>query len=269
MPVARTADGVDIAYETVGQGPPDVLFMHGWGGSGSYFDETIKSLDRSRLRAITFSFRGHGDSAAGPAYGLDELAADTIAVADAAGVDKALLIGFSMSGKFAQYVAARHPDRVLGQVLVAGCTAGLLPLPDEVLETWYAQAGNAEGMCDLVREYYYQPVREELTEAFGRSFARIPLEALRGTMEAVTNTSFEPAHVPTLVLAGAHDPMFTAEMLRTTVSDPVPGARFEALDANHEIPVELPDVLAARIEAFLAELSGAPEAGEALAGASV
>src|SRR4030095_9914248 len=49
------------------------------------------------------------DSGIGEAYGLDELAADVIAVADDVGADQLVLVGFSMSGKFAQYVSARYP----------------------------------------------------------------------------------------------------------------------------------------------------------------
>jgi pimeloyl-ACP methyl ester carboxylesterase len=36
--------------------------MHGWAGAGAYFDETLKYLDLTGLRAITFDLRGHGDS---------------------------------------------------------------------------------------------------------------------------------------------------------------------------------------------------------------
>ncbi|MCI0721611.1 MAG: alpha/beta hydrolase [Acidobacteria bacterium] len=41
---------------------PGLLFLHGWGGSARYWDEALKNLDLTGLRAITTSFRGHGDS---------------------------------------------------------------------------------------------------------------------------------------------------------------------------------------------------------------
>jgi pimeloyl-ACP methyl ester carboxylesterase len=68
------------------------------------------------------------DSGIGEAYGLDELAADVIAVADDVGADQLVLVGFSMSGKFAQYVSARYPTRPR-TILVGGCPAGELPIP--------------------------------------------------------------------------------------------------------------------------------------------
>lgn len=255
MPVAQTADGVEIAYRTAGDGPPHVLFMHGWAGSGAYFDETLKYLDLSRLGAITFDFRGHGDSGPGREYGLDELAADVIAVADAALADTFVLVGYSMSGKFAQYVSGRHPDRVLGQVLVAGCPVGELPLPEEIVADWYSRAGDIERMTAIAVPYMTQPVAQDVLDRFGRDAAKVPLAALRGTMEAVTTTSFDPATVPTLVLAGSNDPMFTVEALRDGVAAAIEGARFDALDCGHEIPIEQPRELAAFVETFVAELA--------------
>lgn len=252
MTVARTTDGVEIAYQAAGRGPPDVLFMHGWAGSGSYFDETLTHLDLSRLRAITFDFRGHGDSAPGQAYGLDELTADTVAVADAAEAEEFVLVGFSMSGKFAQYVSGRYPGRVLGQILVAGCPVGELPLAPELIADWYACVGDVERMTLLAKPYMTRPVPQEVLERFGRNAARVPLAALQGTMEAVTSTSFAAARVPTLVLGGLRDPMFSPDLLRDGLAGPIAGARLELLDCGHEIPIELPREFAALVQAFVA-----------------
>jgi 3-oxoadipate enol-lactonase len=255
VPVARTSDGVELAYRAAGESPPDVLFMHGWAGSGSYFDETLDHLDLSRLRAITFDFRGHGDSGAGEAYGLDDLTADVVAVADAAGAQEFALVGFSMSGKFAQYVSSRYPERVLGQILVAGCPVGELPLPPELLADWYSRAGDAEGMVGIATACMTQPVSQEVLERFGRNAARVPLTALQGTMEDVTSTSFAAAPIPTLVVGGLHDPIFSPDALRDGVAGPVPDARLELLDCGHEIPIELPREFAALVSAFIAEVA--------------
>lgn len=252
VPVARTHDGVDIAYRTAGEGPPHLLFMHGWAGSGSYFDETLKHLDLSRLRAITFDFRGHGDSQPGGAYGLDELLADTIAVADAANAAEFFLLGYSMSGKFAQYVSARRPERVLGQILVAGCPVGELSMPPELLADWYACAGDAERMTVLADPYMTRPVARDVLERFGRQGARVPLAALQGTMEAVTSTSFMAAAVPTLVVGGLQDPMFSPDFMRDGVAAMIPGAKLELVGCGHEIPIELPRELANLAEQFVA-----------------
>ena len=105
--------------------------MHGWAGSGRYFDATIEHLDLTRLRAVTYDLRGHRESdPAADGYTLERIAADALAVADAAGLGEFVVVGFSMSAKFAPVpVAWLAPDRVIGQILVAGCPAGEIPLP--------------------------------------------------------------------------------------------------------------------------------------------
>ena len=114
---ARTDDGTAIAYRTRGTGPTDVFFMHGWGGSGAYFDEMLKYVDLSGLRVTTVDLRGHGasDKPQGT-YSLDRLAHDMLSVADAVGAQRFVVVGYSMSAKFAQYLSCVAPDRVRGQV---------------------------------------------------------------------------------------------------------------------------------------------------------
>jgi len=260
MAVVRSADGVEIAYRNVGNSPPTVVFMHGWAGSGAYFDALLQHLDLRRVEAVTFDFRGHGDSGrTDEGYTLDRFADDVFAVADDAGAETFVLVGFSMSGKFAQYVSFRQPERVLGQILVAGCPVGQLPLPRELIDDWYGRAGSAEHLIDIVRTYAVRPIAEDMLAALGRDAARVPLVALRGTMEAVTETSFidklEAATTPTLVIGGVRDPMFSPDALREGVVAPLRSAKLEVLDCGHEIPIEQPQELAALIEGFLAELS--------------
>src|SRR3984893_3542415 len=99
-------DGVRIFYRVQGEGASTVLFMHGWAGSGAYFDQTLKYLDLTGLRVITMDLRGHGDSdKPDNGYTDDQFAKDAFAVADNAGADKIAVVGFSMSGRFAQYLS--------------------------------------------------------------------------------------------------------------------------------------------------------------------
>jgi len=258
MPSIRSTDGTEIDYRTAGEGPTDLVLMHGWAGSGAYFDDTIEHLDRSRIRAITLDLRGHGKSGRSESgYTLDQITDDVMAVADAAGARRFVLVGFSMSGKFAQYVSSAHPDRVLGQVLVAGCPAVAVPLPPELVADWYGRAGDARRMAELMPPYMTQPVTPERLQRFGEDAAGIPLVALRGTMDLATSTSFAERladiTAPTLVVGGRDDPMFTPDVLEA-VAAPL-GARLEFLDSGHEVPLEQPARLAALIDAFVAELT--------------
>jgi non-heme chloroperoxidase len=262
MPTTRSTDDVEITYRVLGEGPMDVLFMHGWAGSGRYFDQTVEYLDPSRMRVITFDLRGHGDSGrTDSGYTLGQIADDAIAVADAVGSQRFVLVGFSMAGKFVQYVACEHPDRVAGQVLVAGCPAFALPLPPELLADWFGREGDATRMAEIPMLYASQPVSEEVLNRCGVDAARVPLAALRATIELVTGTSFADClagmTVSTVVVGGRDDAIFTPEALTEGVVAPVRGARLELLDCGHEIPIERPRELAAVIDGFASDLASA------------
>jgi non-heme chloroperoxidase len=60
--------------------------------------------------------------------------------------------------------------------------------------------------------------------------------------------------VPTVVLAGTDDPLLPPEVVRSTVSSQISGARQVALSCGHEIPQEMPEQTAAIVEAFLSGL---------------
>src|SRR5215207_6163116 len=102
MNTVRTSDNIQLAYNVYGDGPLNLLFMHGWAGSGAYFDELLQQLDLRGLRAITYDLRGHGASDKPViGYDLDSYARDALAVADAANAPRFVAVGFSMSAKFA------------------------------------------------------------------------------------------------------------------------------------------------------------------------
>jgi 3-oxoadipate enol-lactonase len=270
MPVVTTDDGIAISFAATGEGPPDLLCMHGWAGSGRYFDATIAHLDLTRLRVVTYDFRGHRESgAAGEDDGLDRIAADALAVADAAGFGEFVVMGFSMSGKFAQYLSLVAPDRVIGQILVAGSPAAEIPLPPEVIEDWLSREGDAERLAAVVEPYVTQPIEPRLLERFGEDAATASRAGLEGTLDAACTTSFADEvgsiDAPTLVVGGSGDPMFPPDALRAGVVAPLPRARLALVDAGHEIPVERPRELAALTEAFLAGLGPRPVPQAAMA----
>jgi pimeloyl-ACP methyl ester carboxylesterase len=259
MPAVTTDDGASLSYACAGEGPPHLLFMHGWAGSGRYFDATIEHLDLTRLGSVTYDLRGHRESSpATDGCTLDRIAADALAVADAAGLSAFVLVGFSMSAKFAQYVAVSAPDRVVGQILIAGCPAGEIPLPRETTDDWLRREGDPVGMAQVPEPYMTREVEPQVLERFGRDAATVGRAALEGTLNAVMTTSFTdrlPAlTMPTLVIGGSGDPMFPPDALRAAVVPALAAARLALIDCGHEVPIEAPRELAALIEAFLAGL---------------
>src|SRR5688572_17740363 len=99
MPTVQTDDGINISYKSLGDGPRNLLFMHGWAGSSAYWDEMLRYLNLTGLRTVTYDMRGHGESErAETGLTLDRIARDALAVADHAGASQFIIVGFSMSG---------------------------------------------------------------------------------------------------------------------------------------------------------------------------
>jgi non-heme chloroperoxidase len=259
MPLARADDGVRINYETFGSGPLSLVLLHGWGGSASYWREMVSHLNLADLRVIAPSYRGHGDSdKPATGYTLDHLAKDVLAVADAAGAQRFVLVGFSMSGKFAQYIAVVHPKRVLGLVLIGSVPATEFPVPAEVGKAWCdAQQNRDAAFNQILAPFIKIPIKAELTEAFLDDFQKAARVGLEKTLEMCAVSFAEQARhirVPTLVLAGTYDPLLPPDLLRSTVLSQISGARLIALPCGHEIPQEMPEQTAALVEAFLSGL---------------
>ena len=262
MPFAQTEGRARIAYETYGTGNLKMILLHGWGGSSSYWRDLISHLNLEGSQVIAPSYRGHGDSdKPAKGYTLDGFAEDVLAVADTAGAQRFVLVGFSMSGKFAQYIAAVHPERVLGLVLIAPVPASAFPVPAEVGKAWCdTQHDRDAAFNQILAPFTKIPVKHELTELFLDDFAKAARVGLEETLNMCAASFVEQAkkiRVPTLVLAGSYDPLLPPHMLKSTILTQLAGARMVALSCGHEIPQEMPEQVAALMEAFLVGLGQA------------
>ena len=127
--------GVKIWWDSIGFGSPMLLIQ----GLGYPSDASWRILPAlaTRHQVILRDNRGSGrsDSPAG-AFTIEELAADAVAVLEAAGVGSAHVAGFSMGGLIAQEVALSRPDLV--STLILGCASpggkDAIPLSKKVAE---------------------------------------------------------------------------------------------------------------------------------------
>jgi len=264
--IARSADGGVLTYRVHGEGPLNLLFVHGWAGSGSYWDELLTQLDLTGLRVVTYDLRGHGDSDKDATFTFEAIAEDMLTVADAVGARRLLIVGFSMGAKFALYTTCAHPDRVLGQILVAGCPACEIPFPDAVRRDWSSRAGNAARLKEVTAAYITKPVDAAILDRWAVAAARIPERVLGESLRICTDISFvdqiRSIRVATLIVGGVHDTIFSPDVLRGVQSS-IQGARLALVDSNHEIPIEAPRELAGLIMAFVAGLGDAADGLEA------
>ena len=96
---------------------PVLLLMHGIATTGSLTWFSVLEDLRRDYRVVTFDQRWHGRGIHSAEFRLDDCADDAAAVLDALGIDRAVVIGYSMGGATAQVLWRRHPDRVAALVL--------------------------------------------------------------------------------------------------------------------------------------------------------
>lgn len=257
----RTGDGVSIAYQTTGNGARTVLALHGWGGAGSghSWREVIGHLDLANLRIVSIDLRGHGESGRPDSgFTLERFGHDILAVADRIGADRFVIIGYSMNGRWAQWISCQFPARVFGQILIAPAPAIPLPLGEELLESWLRETADRYKFESWARQFASEPVTERILDAYFKDVSRASEIAKRETFRMCCRDDFSHALgatlAPTLVIAGSQDPMLSPEFLRLEVVARIKGARLAAVNCGHEIPIERPAEASALIEAFLAGL---------------
>jgi pimeloyl-ACP methyl ester carboxylesterase len=124
MAFATTDDGVRLFYEEVGRGTP-IVFVHEFGGNWQSWEPQIRHFGR-RHRCVAFAARGYPPSDIPPdvdRYSQARAVEDIVAVMDAAGIDRAHVVGLSMGGFAALHLGLDHPDRARSLV-VAGAGYG-------------------------------------------------------------------------------------------------------------------------------------------------
>ena len=99
------ARGAEVKYDIRSGGPPNVIFLHGWGCRRSHFDGIVDALGDPGT-FVSIDLPGHGDSTAGTGpWTMERFAEDVADVIDAEGLPEVVLVGHSMGAAVALEVA--------------------------------------------------------------------------------------------------------------------------------------------------------------------
>jgi pimeloyl-ACP methyl ester carboxylesterase len=260
MPEAKR-DGVTIFFEDEGTGAP-VLLIHGHTLDLRIWDPVLPILLEAGLRVLRPDLRGHGRSSR-PDHGYHWVhhTADMAMVLDAAGVERAAVVGFSIGGGVAIEMSLTKPELAGSLLLIAPV------MPDRPFEPLFldnlkqvARVARSEGIVaamegpwaasPLFEASFRKPgVREQATEIV-RDFPGA--EYLATERDQVERPITVPERLkeiaaPTYVLVGEMEMSgfrgFAAEAARG-----IPGGRLEVVEGcGHLIPLEDPELVARRI----------------------
>jgi class 3 adenylate cyclase len=254
-PTTRYADsgGVSIAYQTLGDGPLDLLLVPGWVSNLDVaWEEPAVEAFLQRLaafsRLILFDKRGTGLSdRVADLPSLEVRMDDVRAVLDAVGSQRAALFGYSEGAAMCALFAATHPQRTSALILTAGYArqmaapdydfgrspAQLDALLDQIARDW----GGPVGMESRMPSRASDPRTRQWWAHFLRSSASPQAAATLLRMNAKVDIRhvLPSIRVPTLVLHSVNDQAIDIRHGRY-LAEHIPGAKLVELQGIDHVP---------------------------------
>jgi pimeloyl-ACP methyl ester carboxylesterase len=269
--------GVQIAWESFGQGESAVLVVPTWNFVDSRVSAPlVADLSRS-FRVVTFDPRGAGRSDRPPTgYRFDDHLADAVAVLQAAGVGRASLVAGSSGANTAALLAARLPDQVERLVLIAPAiqVGPAAPPEDDNDDEFWIERASYEGWERWSAPHWRQDwprfARWFLATAFNEPGSEALIEAIlpialkadpeiliqqhreqRGLDSLAAPAVLGTILSPTLVVHGALDqsvPLAVAD----AVAGAIPGATLAvAVAGGHRPDIRSPELINPLLDDFL------------------
>jgi pimeloyl-ACP methyl ester carboxylesterase len=254
--VVTTPHGVELPF--VERGEPEgvpVVLLHAYADSWRSFERVLPELPAS-IRAVAFTQRGHG-AASRPksGYRVEDFARDLLDVLDALGIERSALVASSSAGFTARLVAARHPERVLGLVLIGAPWSlherselsfvdAVLALQDPVDEAF---------VRDFVVSTSSASVPADFLERMVAESRLLPAHVWQGTLAGLLDAdpeTYGAIAVPTLVLWGDRDAIVSRDEQRRLL-EAIPASRLVVYEGGgHVLHWEQPERVALNVAAF-------------------
>lgn len=258
MPVVRTTD-TEIHFETEGDARlPALMFCNSLGTDWRMWQPQADSL-RGQFRVIRYDTRGHGQSAAPPGpYSLAQLGRDALALLDHLDIERTHFCGISMGGATAQWLGIHAPQR-LRKLVIANSAARIGTGAGWRERAALARREGLDGIADGAPGRWFTPefvardpqtvaaladtLRTGSAEGYAACCEALAVADLRAQLPSIA--------VPTLIIAGAADPV-------TTVADAlamqalIPGAELATLAASHISNIEAAPAFSQALSRFLA-----------------
>jgi proline iminopeptidase len=283
--VRVSAAAARFPVRRTGSGPP-ALLLHGGPGMDDGYLADFVDLMRDRLELLSYTQRGVAPSIAEGPYTIAQHVADACEVLDAAGLERAIVIGHSWGGHLAGQLTAAHPERVVAMVSVDGL--GLVgdggwdefdahferalpgPVGERLMEMdrrLQAGGGTEEEAGEMLRAtwpyYFADPPNAPAPPPFRLSnavYAETSTEAKADLAAGRVTEALRGSAVPALFLRGGASgfPRDAVEASARLFRD---GRYVEIEGAGHFTWAERPDATREAILAFLADVGALADEG--------
>lgn len=154
------AQGLETRVLDAGEGPP-VVFVHGLGARADRWRHNLESIASNGYRCVAIDLPGHGfaDKSGAFQFGVPNCARWLAAILDQLGIQRCTLVGTSLGGFIASFIACEVPDRVSALVLVG--TLGIVPMGSEARAAISSRFGTVtrEGIERKLNTVLFDPKR--------------------------------------------------------------------------------------------------------------
>jgi alpha/beta hydrolase fold len=226
--VFSASDGVKLFYHRVGHSSKALVLLHGWGGSSSYWNQMLPSIDSKDLSLISIDLRGHSRSDhTRHGFTTARFGDDVLELAEHLQVRNLIVVGYSMSARWSQWISCTRPDHVAGQILIAPVPALALSFPPGMVEDWIQKVSTREGFHAFERQFIAKPIQPDLLDDCFDAIAATPEHTLRETLRMCTEESFVQR---------------------------IPNTRLSLLPCGHNLPLEMPLETAGIINDFVSQV---------------
>jgi pimeloyl-ACP methyl ester carboxylesterase len=251
--IAVTSDGVRVAFDSVGSGPP-LLLVHGLGDDRTIWRPIVERL-MGRHTCVSLDLRGHGETTGASDFepwGLDR---DLAAVVAELGITRPLVVGHSLGGFAATVYAARNGTRAVVSV-DQPLDLSSLAANVRALAARLHHGPVGEVLWTVIEALGTGPLPASLIERLQATRARLPAEAVLGIwrplleddpgqLEAAVYRAISGIREPYLALHGSDPGPGYRDWLRARI----PQANVEVWEGLGHFPhLIAPDRFAARIE---------------------
>lgn len=116
-----TADGVTLHYRLLRRGTPRplIVLLHGMASNLTRWSEFLEHTNlKDHFDILRADLRGHGESFTRTPIGMEIWSRDLIAMLDAQGYERAIIVGHSLGANLALWFGALYPARLTGAVLI-------------------------------------------------------------------------------------------------------------------------------------------------------
>ena len=251
---------VDLAFDTYGHGPP-VVVLHGLFGAARNW-RSISGVLARQHRILALDLRNHGRSPWSADMGYPAMAADVAAYLETHELARASLIGHSLGGKAAMWLALTQPQRVAALIVVdiapVAYRESLLDHVEAVLDVQLAGATRRAEIDEDLTGLIPDPgtrgfILQNLVRGDDGFRWQVNLEALRRSANALSDYRPEGRFDgPTLFIAGEHSSYITPSH-RAAIETHFPKAEIITIaGAGHRVHADRPAEFAAAVDRFLA-----------------